>query len=94
VPLESATGMFVMRHRNTSLVSRIPVGSFRDFILFPLPSSDTEYREYMQRVCARFPPGTLRVIALNGHEFLTGPISALRVLFPNTIALEARSQIR
>jgi len=94
VPLESATGMFVMRHRNTSLVSRIPVGSFRDFILFPLPSSDTEYREYMQRVCARFPAGTLRVIALNGHEFLTGPISALRVLFPNTIALEARSQIR
>jgi hypothetical protein len=89
VPLESATGVFAMRHRNTSLVGHISVDSFRDFILFPLPDSDQEYREYMQRVYARFPSGTLRVIAMNGREILSGPVSALRILFPNTIALGA-----
>ena len=87
VPFESGTGVFAMRNRNTSLVGHISLDSFRDFILFPLPSSDQEYREYMQRVYARFPAGTLRVIAMNGRELLTGPVSALRILFPNTIAL-------
>ena len=88
VPIKSAVGVFTMRHRNTDLVRRIPVGSFRDFILFPLPSSDDEYRDYMARVCARFPAGALRVIAVNGREMWTGPIGVLHVLFPNTISPE------
>jgi hypothetical protein len=75
-----------MQHSDTRLVSRLPVGTFRDFILFPLPSSDSEYREYMQRIRARFPAGELRVITQNGSELLTGPISALHLLFPNAIA--------
>ena len=61
VPLASTTGVFVMRHQDTRLVSRLWVGSFRDFLLFPLPSSDKEYLAYMQRVRARFPPGELHV---------------------------------
>jgi hypothetical protein len=88
VPLVSATGVFMMRNRDTRLVSRVHVGSFRDFMLFPLPSSDREYREYMQQVRARFPAGVLRVNTQNGIELLTGPISALHVLFPNAVALE------
>lgn len=92
VPLASATGVFVMQHRDTRLLSRLPVGSFRDFILFPLPSSDSEYREYMQNVRARFPAGELRVTTRNGFEFLTGPVSALRMLFPNTVAVEDRKR--
>jgi 4-amino-4-deoxy-L-arabinose transferase-like glycosyltransferase len=86
VPLASTTGVFAMQHSDTRLVSRLPVGTFRDFILFPLPSSDSEYREYMQRIRARFPAGELRVITQNGSELLTGPISALHLLFPNAIA--------
>ena len=57
VPLASTTGVFAMRHQDTRLVSRLRVGSFRNFLLFPLPSSDKEYLEYMQRIRARFPPG-------------------------------------
>jgi hypothetical protein len=86
VPLASSTGVFAMRHQDTRLVSRLWIGSFRDFILFPLPSADKEYREYMQQVRARFPPGELRVISRNGQELLTGPVSALSVLFPNAVA--------
>ena len=86
VPLASTTGVFAMQDGDTRLVSRLSVGSFRDFILFPLPSSDSEYREYMQHVRARFPSGELREIAQNGSVFLTGPISALHLLFPNAIA--------
>ena len=88
VPLASTTGVFAMRNQDTRLLSRLSIGSFRSFILFPLPSSDDEYREYMQQVRARFPPGELRSTALNGHEFLTGPVSALRVLFPHALLLE------
>ena len=85
VPLASTTGVFVMRHQDTCLVHRLWIGSFRNFLLFPLPSSDKEYREYMQQVRARFPPSELHSTALNGHEFLTGPVSALPVLFPNAL---------
>ena len=77
-----------MRHQDTRLVSRLPIGSFRNFLLFPLPPSDNEYREYMQHVRARFSPGELHVTTLNGHEFLTGPVSALHVLFPHALVLE------
>ncbi|MCU1337819.1 MAG: hypothetical protein JWO19_3400 [Bryobacterales bacterium] len=86
VPLASSTGVFVMQNQDTRLVSRVSVSSFRNFILFPLPSSDREYRQYLQGVRARFPPGTLRVTVQNGQEFLTGPVSALPVLFPNALA--------
>jgi len=77
-----------MRHQDTRLVSRLSVGSFRDFLLFPLPASGQEYRDYIQQVRARFPAGTLRVTPQNGFEFLTGPVSALRVLFPNALEPE------
>jgi len=90
VPLASSTGVFTMRHQDTHLVSRLWIGAFRDFLLFPLPSSGNEYLAYMQRIQARFPPGELHVTVLNGREFLTGPVSALPVLFPNAIAIEAR----
>jgi hypothetical protein len=88
VPLASTTGVFAMRRQDTRLVSRLSLGSFRSFLLFPLPSSDKEYREYMQHVRARFPPGELHVTTWNGREFLTGPVSALHVLFPHALLLE------
>jgi hypothetical protein len=88
VPLASTAGVFAMRARNTRLVSRIQVGSFREFIVFPLPSSDDEYLSYMQAVQARFPAGALNKVISNGREFLTGPVSALPLLFPNSIGFE------
>jgi hypothetical protein len=88
VPLASTTGVFAMRRQDTRLVSRLSIRSFRDFLLFPLPSSDNEYREYMQHVRARFPPGELHTTTWNGREILTGPVSALQVLFPHALVLD------
>jgi hypothetical protein len=88
VPLSSTTGVFAMRRQDTRLIQRLPIGSFRSFLLFPLPSSDNEYREYMQHIRARFPAGELRITVLNGREFLTGPVSALHVLFPHALLVE------
>jgi len=85
VPLASTTGVFVMQHQDTRLVSRLRMRPFRTFILFPLPSSDREYRDYMQRIRARFPPGVLQTNTENGLEILTGPVSALSVLFPHAV---------
>ena len=85
VPLGSTTGAFAMQNRQTTLASHIAVGSFRDFILFPLPPSEKEYADYMNRIRARFPAGELHITTQNGIEFLRGPISSLLVLFPNAI---------
>jgi len=85
VPLGSATGVFAMQNRQTTLASQIATGSFRDFILFPLPPSEKEYTDYMNRIRARFPAGELHVTTQNGIEFLRGPIRSLPALFPNTI---------
>ena len=85
VPLGSTTGVFAMQNRQTTLANQIAVGSFRDFILFPLPPSEREYADYMNRIRARFPAGELHVTTQNGIEFLSGPIRSLPALFPNTI---------
>jgi hypothetical protein len=80
-----------MRNRDTRLTSRVDVGSDRYFVLFPLPSSDNEYREFMQHIRGRFPAGVLLVTVQNGIEILTGPISALHVLFPHAAAGELQA---
>jgi hypothetical protein len=71
-----------MQHRDTTLESRLPAAPYVIFILFPLPSSGSEYRDYLARVRARFPPGKLRTIVREGREFTTGLATDLPVLFP------------
>src|SRR6185312_14922493 len=73
VPLASTTGVFAMLHQDTRVERRLYVGSFRNFLVFPLSSSDNEYLAYMQGIRARFPPGTIHAVAVNGREYLTGP---------------------
>jgi len=85
VPLGSVTGVFAMQNRQTTLANQIALGSFRDFLIFPLPPSEREYEDYMNRVRSRFPPGQLRVTTQNGIEFLCGPISSLPALFSKAI---------
>ena len=82
VRLTSGTRAFVMRHGDTRLESTIPVGSIQNFVLFPLPPGDSEYRDYMALVRKRFAPGELRNVAGGGHEFAVGSVSDLPVLFP------------
>ena len=82
VPLAAGTRVFAMQDRNTRLESAIPAAPIRNFVIFPLPLGDREYRDYMALVRKRFPPGELRTVALGGHEFAIGAIADLRVLFP------------
>jgi len=80
VKLASGTRVFAMRDRDTRLESEIP-GAI-NFVIFPLPSGDSEYGNYMALVRKRFPPGELRTVLRDGHEYAIGPVKDLRVLFP------------
>jgi hypothetical protein len=75
-----------MTHRDTALASTLPSCKYQTFILFPLPDGDREYAEYTAKVRARFPPGDLRTIRVGHHEFVTGPVADLPLLFPTTAA--------
>jgi hypothetical protein len=90
VPLAPATGVFAMHNRQTELVNLVSVGSFRDFVVFPLPTSDREYSAYMKGIRARFAASDVSVTTQNGIEFLRGPIRSLHLLFPNTVTLDPR----
>jgi hypothetical protein len=82
VRLLAGKRVFAMQHRDTKLASRLPVAAYRNFILFPLPSDDQEYRDFAKQVRARFPERDLRAIQAGGHEFIIGPIADLPLLFP------------
>jgi hypothetical protein len=82
VQLASGTRVFVMNQEDTQLVNQLPLARFRNFLLCPLPSDDSEYTEYMVRVRARFPQGSLRTVRTGGSEFTLGSASDLRLLFP------------
>lgn len=83
VRVASGIRVFVMEHRDTRLMGRIPLARFRNFLFFPLPSDDAEYREYMVRVRARFPPRSIRSVTAGGREFFMGPIADLPLLLPD-----------
>jgi hypothetical protein len=76
--------VFVMEHGDTRLADQIPVNGFKKFLLFPLPPDDGEYRDYMDRVRARFSTGALHTVMAGGREFSFGAITDLAPLFPVT----------
>lgn len=82
VQLASVTQVFVMQNRDTHLESRLPRAPFDSFIIFPLPSGDKEYRDYLTLVRKRFPLGQLRTFLREGREYSIGPITDLPILFP------------
>jgi hypothetical protein len=74
--------IFVMEHGDTRLVDMLPATGFKNFLLFPLPTDDREYRDYMDKVRARFPTGALRTVSTEGRQFSVGVIKDLPLLFP------------
>jgi hypothetical protein len=54
------------------------------FIFYPLPQDGTGYRKYLQSVESKLPPDTIRVVHIDGVDFVTGPVSCLSSLFPKT----------
>lgn len=79
--LKEGPRIFSMYERDTQLVTALPIGPYTRFVLFPLPAGNS-YKEYIQKVIDRLPSETLHTVTLNGHEFVTGSIVDLPLLFP------------
>lgn len=73
--------VFTMEHRDTRLVEQISTGGFSNFVLFPLPRSGAEFRQHFDQMRALF-PGGVQTIAVDGFDFIAGPIADLPVMFP------------
>jgi len=92
VRLASGTKVFAMRDRNTRAESGLALDpSIRNFIIFPLPSGETEYRDYMTTVQKRLPPGKLHTIVRGGHEYSIGRVMDLCFLLPVSAPRTAQS---
>jgi hypothetical protein len=79
--LKEGPRIFSMHERDTQLVTTLPATPYTRFVLFPLPTGDS-YKEYVQKVIDRLPGKSLQTVSVGGHEFVTGSISDLPVLFP------------
>jgi hypothetical protein len=82
--LKEGPRIFSMHERETSLLTQLPSGPYRRFVLYPLPSGDS-FREYLQKVVARLPSDRLQTVHLSGQEFIIGSISDLPLLFPDAL---------
>jgi hypothetical protein len=84
VNLGAGTRVFAMRHRDTNLLVRLPATRYSKFVLFPLPGGDPSYDKYLATVKRRLPDSRLHTISAGGHDFITGPITLLPLLFPSS----------
>jgi hypothetical protein len=75
--------VFVMHERSTEVVPRLPVGNCEQFVFFPLPAGD-DYTAYLDTVQSKLPRGALSTIIIGRRKSLTGPVSLLPILFPQT----------
>jgi hypothetical protein len=89
VRLISGTRVFTMQHRDTRIEANLPATSALEFVMFPLPLDEREYSDYLASVRSRFPPGDLRTVVRDGHEFTMGPVADLHFLFPDTCKQKA-----
>jgi hypothetical protein len=80
--LKEGARIFSMHERETSLLTQLPSGPYKRFILYPLPSGDS-FLQYLQEVVGRLPSDRLQTVHLGGHEFIVGSISDLPILFPD-----------
>lgn len=76
-------GVFAMQDRKTRVLDSIPVGEFERFVLVTPPKAD----KLRRRLLARLPAG-IAIENSAGHEFLTGPATALERIFPLTTRQE------
>jgi hypothetical protein len=72
-----------MHERDIQLLMELPIAPYTRFVLFPLPKV-ISYQEHLQKVLDRLPNESLHTVSFDTHEFITGPISDLPLLFPPT----------
>jgi hypothetical protein len=82
VNLKEGTRIFSMHDRNTQFLTELPGAPYTRFVVFPLPQGDS-YQQYFQTVKDRLSGHSLQTLSVGGHEFITGPLSDLPLLFPN-----------
>lgn len=85
VSLPEGKRTFVMQQRDTQLLARLDTSAYKRFILFPLPSGDPEYQNYLGQIEARLPASRLAVTRVDHHIFISAPIEDLRFLFPDEL---------
>ncbi len=90
VHLKEGLRIFSMYERDTRLVTALPATPYTRFVLFPLPDGDS-YKEYIQKVIERLPNKSLHTVRLHDHEFVTGSISDLPLLFPEATLTTGQS---
>jgi hypothetical protein len=88
--LKEGPRIFSMYQRDTHLVTALPAAPYTRFVLFPLPDGNS-YKDYIQKVIDRLPGGSLNVVRFGGHEFVTGSISDLPLLFPEATSSTQQS---
>ena len=84
VPQHDGIRVFAMRGRDTALLPNMRAVASERFIFYPLPQDGAGYRKYLESVESKLPAGTIRVVHLDGVDFVTGPVSCLSSLFPKT----------
>jgi len=92
VRLAAGKRVFAMRNQDTDVVRVLETGSARNFVIFPLPSNQREYSDYMAGVRARLPAGDLRIVSRGDYEYATGPVEDLHFLFPDVLFPDAASR--
>lgn len=85
VRLREGVRVFAMHSRDTRLLAALPIASYSRFVLFPLPDESASYRDYEEKVKRKLPQAGLQTIHLAGFDFVTGPVSDLRCLFPKAV---------
>jgi hypothetical protein len=83
VKLSEGTRIFAMQGQDTRLLASLPSGSYKRFVVFPLPGTDGEYQQYLETFKKLLPAQDLAYVDAGGQKFVTGPISDLPLLFPH-----------
>ena len=82
VDLREGTRIFAMHDRDTRLLTGLPPVSYSKFVLFPLPGGEVSYEQYLKKVTKQVPQQSLHTVRLEGHDFVTGSVVDLPLLFP------------
>jgi len=75
--------VFAMHDRNTDVVRHLPVAHCERFVFYPLPQT-REDAAYLETVLARLPRGSVETATVGRRKVLTGSVSLLPLLFPET----------
>ncbi len=92
VTLNQGSRIFAMQWRDTFLLAGLPAAGYTRFVLFPLPTGDAAYANYLEKIKKMLPAKDLNSIDLGGHAYVTAPIADLPFLFPHA-ALAPRQDL-